>query len=202
MPDPTSIERPTQDSLSGRATGSFFFTGFGVIWVLTGLSGMHRLLPVIAILMGLLGATLVAAGVLLLRRAKAMPAGDVDPVEQARVERVFNAVNIIQWVAVATAVVILILLGRPAYIVPAIAIIVGLHLFPLAGAFRYPLHYVTGTALIGWSVGCIAMLPAASIPGVGAFGTGCILLVSSAVTLAIALQQTRSTAGAAIQTEA
>ncbi len=176
----------SSETAQGRAWGSFFFTGFGTLWLLTGLANMHRWTTLRASLIGLVGVATLAAGIGLLRLAQRLPSYPPDPIEEARVRRVFNAVNIIQWVSVGTAVVVLVLLRMPEYIVPAIGIIVGLHLYPLAGAFRYPLHYVTGTVLVSWCTACVALLPKARMPGVGAFGTGAILLVSAAVTLALA----------------
>lgn len=103
----------------------------------------------------------------------------------------FNAVNIIQWVSVATAVIILNVLHLTAYIVPAIAVIVGLHLFPLAQAFRYPQHYVTGSCLVLWPMGCLVTLPQEKVSGVCAVGTGVILLLSAAATLLRTFVSTR-----------
>ena len=186
------MSQPTAESIRGRATGTFFFTGFGALWVITGLHAMHRLSPSALSVLCACACALLAAGLFLMRRAAYLPSAATNPEEWARTKRVFNAVNIIQWVAVATAVVVLNLLQLQAYIVPAIAIIVGLHLYPLAGAFRYPVHYITGTALIAWSIVCMALLDRTRIPGIGAFGTGCLLLCSSAVTLLLAFSATRS----------
>lgn len=38
-------------------------------------------------------------------------------------------------------------LGRPEFIPAGVALVVGLHFFPLASLFRVPLYYVTGAAL-------------------------------------------------------
>ena len=192
------MSQPTAESIRGRAIGTLFFTGFGTLWIVTGLQAMHRLtVPALAPVI-LLSLSLALSALALMRRAGLLPAIEEDPAESARVRRVFNAVNIIQWVSVATAVVVLNLLHMPFYIVPAVAIIVGLHLYPLAGAFHYPLHSVTGTVLIAWSVGCLAMLDSARIPGAGAFGTGCILLGSAALTLLLAFHATRAVQGRAL----
>ena len=67
--------------------------------------------------------------------------------------------------------------------VPAIATIVGLHLFPLARAFRYPMHYVTGTLLVLWSAASVFILPRENVASMGALGTSAILLLSAAYTL-------------------
>jgi len=131
----------------------------------------------------------------LLRVAPRLPSRVQSPAEAAREKRVFNAVNIMQWVAVGVAVVVLALLRLPEYIVPAIGIIVGLHLYPLAGAFRYPMHSVTGTVLVSWCIACIALVPRQRMPGVGAFGTGGILLVSAVCTLLLSYRGARPLLG-------
>ena len=79
----------------------------------------------------------------------------------------------------------------PEFIVPAIATIVGLHLFPLARVFHYPLHHATGTLLVLWSAGVVLTLPHEKLPSVGALGTAAILLVNAAYTPTIATRATR-----------
>ncbi len=126
---------------------------------------------------------LLAMVVLLLRRAKDLPLAAENSDYELRSKRMFAAVNIIQWVSIGTAVTILGMLHMPEYIIPAIAIIVALHLFPLAGSFRHRQHYVTGALLLVWSLGVLAVLPRDRVPGIGAVGTGVILLASAAWTL-------------------
>ena len=115
------------------------------------------------------------------------------PIEaQVRAQRMFTAVNIIQWVSIATAVAILSLLHTPEYIVAAISIIVGLHLLPLARSLRHAQHYVTGALLIAWPLGCLALLPRPLVSGVCALGIGVVLLLSAVATLLHILQATRT----------
>jgi len=60
--------------------------------------------------------------------------------ESKRVERIFNAVNIIQWSLVFVASIVLIILRHREWIIPSIILIVGIHFFPLAIAFKAPRH--------------------------------------------------------------
>ena len=166
-----------------RAYGCLFFIGFGAIWIFTGLNDTHHRSPAMMVFAGAACVLLLALTLLLLRRANVLPAAHPDSDDERRAQRMFRAVNIIQWVSVGTAIAILDLLAMPEYIVPAIAIIVGLHLFPLAGSFHNRQHYVTGSLLIGWSLGCLALLSRERVPGITALGTGTVLLVSAAVTL-------------------
>ena len=49
------------------------------------------------------------------------------------------------------AVILVGIFHLPEFMVRAIATIVGLHLFPRARVFHYPIHYVTGMLLVLWS---------------------------------------------------
>jgi hypothetical protein len=64
----------------------------------------------------------------------------------------------------------------------------------LARLFRYPLHHATGALLVAWAAASALFIPAAQLQGVTALGTGFILWLSAAVTLAIALQSIRQPA--------
>ena len=68
------------------------------------------------------------------------------------------------------AAILLTIFHLQLFIVPAIATIVGLHLFPLARVFHYPLHYVTGALLVLWSAGVVLALPQEKLPRWGRWG--------------------------------
>jgi hypothetical protein len=174
----------TREQAHGRATGALFFVGFGSVWIATGLAQMHHASAVVLVPLALISILLLIAVSQAMRRSRSLPAAELSAEEQVRTDRMFTAVNIIQWVSIATAVAVLGLLHMPEYIVAAIAIIVGLHLFPLAGSFRNRQHYITGALLLLWPLGCLALLPRARVSGVCGLGVGLVLLVSAAVTLA------------------
>ena len=173
----------TADQARGRATGALFFIGFGVVWLLLGLGAMPGSHGWAQALVCAVGAVLVILALDLMRRAKALPAAARNAEAEERSRRIFRAANIIQWVSIATAVAILNILRMPEYAVTAIAIIVGLHLFPLAGSFQYRQHYVTGGLLVLWPLVCLTMLPRSQVSGVTALGAGLVLLASAAATL-------------------
>ncbi|HEY0200512.1 MAG TPA: hypothetical protein VGC24_02345 [Burkholderiaceae bacterium] len=166
-----------------RAIGCLFFLGFGALWIYTGLMQTHHRSRAALLSAGAVCAVLLAMSLLLLRRANGLPAGPGNTEDELRAKRMFAAVNIIQWVSIGTALVVLQMLSLPEYVVPAIAIIVGLHLFPLAGSFHHRQHYVTGTLLLVWPLGCLAMVPRERVSGVTALGVGSIVLASAFVTL-------------------
>jgi hypothetical protein len=177
----------TAQTAESRATGCLFFIGFGTVWTLMGLSATQHGSLVSYGVAGLVSAALLGMVVMLFRRAKELPHAAADSDYELRAKRMFAAVNIIQWVSIVTAVAILNLLHMPEYVVPAIAIIVGLHLFPLAGSFRHRQHYVTGTLLLVVSLVSLALLPRGRVAGVAALGTGVVLLCSAAWTLVTGL---------------
>ena len=167
--------------------GCLFFIGFGTVWALMGLAATQHGSAAAYAAVGAVSVALLAMVALLFRRARELPQAASSSDYERRAKRMFTAVNIIQWVSIVTAVAILNLLHMPEYIVPAIAIIVGLHLFPLAGSFRHRQHYVTGTLLLAWSLGSLALLPRDRVAGVAALGTGLVLLGSAAWTLVTCL---------------
>ena len=200
MPDPDLAE-----SISGRATGVLFFAGFGSLWLCTGLASCHRLGAVTGAGIALVLILLAVPAVLLLRRTARLRAPDepgtgsdsapLESAEQARIRRVFGRVNAAQWIAIFLAVALLNLLHHPEYIVPAVATIVGLHLFPLARLFRYPLHHLTGAALVLWSASVVLFLPRSGLASYGALGTAAILLLSAGYTLRSAQRAFRGLSG-------
>src|SRR5580692_5040463 len=149
------VQELTANRIGGRAIGALFFTGFGAIWLLLGLYAKERLTST-PLSMVACGTVLLAGGAfLLLRRAKALPRMPQDPA----MARAFKRINVIQWVAVAVVAFAFARLGIDVYVISAITAIVGLHMFPLARLFRYPLHYLTGSALVGWAAASVLLFP-------------------------------------------
>lgn len=182
------MQELTANRIGGRAIGTLFFTGFGAIWLLLGLYAKERLTAA-PLSLAACGTVLLAGGAfLLLRRARALPRAPEDP----KMARAFKWINMIQWVAVAVVAFAFARLGIDVYVISAITAIVGLHMFPLARVFRYPLHYVTGTALVGWAAASVLLFPKDEMQGSTALGTGLILWLSALVTLALAMRAIRT----------
>jgi len=181
---------PTANQLGGRAVGSIFFTGFGSLWLFLALYAKEQLS--VATVSGVALATLllVLAAMHLRRVARRFPRLPDDPATG----RAFGWINAIQWIAVAVAAFTLAKLNLDAYVMNAITAIVGLHMFPLARVFRYPVHYATGGALVAWAVFAGLLVPIEQMQGVTALGTGIILWLSAAVTLVLALKIARQPA--------
>jgi hypothetical protein len=180
----------TANRIEGRAIGALFFTGFGAIWLLLGLYAKERLTAAPLSMVACGTVALAGGAFFLLRRAKALPRTPEDPAKG----RAFKWINILQWVAIGVVVFAFARLGISVYVISAIAAIVGLHMFPLARVFRYPLHYATGTALVGWAAASILLFPTDELQGWTALGTGLILWLSALITLGLAVQEVRAPA--------
>jgi len=172
----------TANQLNGRAIGSLFFSGFGAIWITLALYVKQMLSAELAVAIGAVFAALLLSALWLFRQAKHFPKVPEDPARS----REFHRVNGAQWIVIFIVATIFARLHIDAYVLSAITAIVGIHLFPLAKLFRYPLHYVTGAALVLWASASVLTVPADHLQGATAIGTGIILWISSATTLAIA----------------
>ncbi|HEX4319417.1 MAG TPA: hypothetical protein VHZ52_00835 [Acidobacteriaceae bacterium] len=182
----------TANQLTGRAIGSLFFAGFGALWLTLALYVKQILTAdrVIAVAAGL--ATLLLAAFWLMRQARRFPKVAEDPA----CSRAFNRINGIQWIAIAAVAFSFAHLHIDAYAMSAITAIVGIHLFPLAKLFRYPLHNVTGAALVLWASASVLLVSTEHLQGATALGTGIILWLSAAVTLSLAAANLRRSSSA------
>jgi hypothetical protein len=173
----------TSNQLRGRATGALFFTGFGTIWLALALylRQSSNVAAMIGISVGLM--VLLSGIAWLFRVAGRFPKVEDDPARG----KAFSRINAIQWIAVAIVAFTFGKLHIDDYVVSAITAIVGIHLFPLARLFRYPMHYVTGGLLTVWGGVSALAFPADSLQSSTAIGTGLILWFSAATTLWLAL---------------
>jgi hypothetical protein len=175
------------NQIRGRAIGVLFFASFGTGWLFLSLAAKQLITfaTVSSVLVGTLAFFLAAF--YLLRLARRWPSVPADP----SMRRAFAWINAIQWAAVFVAAFTLGKLHLDAYITSAIAAIIGLHMFPLARLFRYALHYATGLVLVAWAVASAVFVPVEQMQGITALGTGAILWLSAAATLALAFKAAR-----------
>lgn len=178
---------PTANQLSGRAIGSIFFAVFGALWILLSLY-VKQILGVVTVSWVALDLlVLLTTAIWLLRQAKRFPKAPEDPARN----RAFKRINAAQWIAIFLVAFAFGRLHLDAYVMSAITAIVGLHLFPLAKLFRYPLHYITGAVLVAWGGGSVLFVSAQHLQGTVALGTGIILWLSAFMTLIVAATVTR-----------
>ena len=174
---------------ASRAVGAMFFTISGGAWLVIGVLKGYGMLLVA--LLPIVAATLLLfyAALRKFRENRAAHAAESNSPESKRAERVFNVVNAIQWSLVFVASVVLIILRHPEWIIPVIILIVGIHFFPLAVAFKVPRHYATGAAMTLLAIIYPFMASGGPKSPVGCFGAG-ILLWASAVAALVGPGQT------------
>lgn len=163
-------ELARQARRGGRAMGALFFALFGAVWLLVGLSLAHwrGLTPII--LLAVLTAVLSGAAARVLANSRGAMAAQGDLPERRRMRRWFGSINLAQWGAIIAAVYVLQRLDLAAWIAPAVMLIVGLHMLPLARLFRYRAHYLTGGALIA-----TALVYPFAAPGGPSSPSGCLI---------------------------
>lgn len=178
----TDREEVTANRIGGRATGALFFAGFGLLWLVLGLYA-KQMLTVVNLACVLIGfAALGWGGAALLRKSRSLPRVADDP----KIGRVFGIVNAVQWGAVGVVAFTFARFHLDAYVMGAITVIVGLHMFPLARLFHYPMHYGTGAVLVAWGAASCLIFSRDAMQGSTALGTGAILWASAAVGLVAA----------------
>ncbi len=181
---PTS---PSANEITGRAIGALFFAGFGTIWIILALYVRQMMTTAnLSVVVADLALLLVTA-LWLMRKSKLYPRVDEDPAQA----KAFNRINGIQWIAVAVVAFSFARLHLDPYVLSAITLIVGLHMFPLARLFSYRMHYATGAALVIWAVASVLLAPVEQLQGTTALGTGILLWASAWVTLALAIRAAR-----------
>jgi len=181
---------PTANQLQGRSIGATFFACFGAFWILLALYIKEVMNVGSVTWLGMILLVLLTTAVWLYRQASRFPKTPEDPARG----RTFMRINAIQWIAVSIVAFSFARLHLDAFVMCAITAIVGLHLFPLARLFRYPMHYVTGSALVTWAALSSSLVPVEHLQGISAMGTGIILIVSAWTTLILAATAVRRTA--------
>lgn len=153
--------------------GLWVLNVFAAIWGLAGIVVGHWPLWLTILPLALSAAILFAASRLKL--------GPNDPAARARIGRLVGIWSAVEGVAIFVTANVLINLHRPTALMPAIAIIVGLHFLPLARGIPVRLYYATGAALIALGLAALSLPPfgRALVTGLGA----ALIMWTSAIVL-------------------
>jgi hypothetical protein len=178
---------PTANQLKGRAIGATFFTVFGTGWIFLALYTRQILNPMAIAWLAMVLLTLLGSAAWLYRQGDRFPKTQSDPTRG----RTFMWINAIQWIAISIVAFTFARLHLDAFVICAITAIIGLHMFPLARLFRYPMHYASGSALVVWAALSARLMPVEHLQGTSAMGTGIILIASAWTTLALAATAVR-----------
>jgi len=152
--------------IMGLASAGFIMAFFGAAWWGWGVGGIQGVFlgetVVFFIILALATIILVSGGNLLSRAASRLPR-DTSPggkargaTEGKRYGRAFGLVFGLEIVIIALGSVLLNVFHHPEFLLPFVAIVVGVHFFPLAPLFNVRLYYVTGALLV--LVGVTVML--------------------------------------------
>jgi hypothetical protein len=154
-----------RNTLIGMTIGAAVMFGFGTIWVLLGLfRGRSSAIWVrFTLLFAAIALALCIAAIG--KRASSNPQTEVRVSQQQaaadhEIGRRFYIVAGIEFAAIFASVIVLRVLGFPDYILCAIALIVGIHFFPLAALFKAPIYY--GTGLLGSAISLVGFFTADS----------------------------------------
>jgi hypothetical protein len=184
---------------AGSSTGALFMTVFGAVWgaagsqALGGVAGKALLVSLAA-----LAAALFFGAVKLRRGALGLPGDDSKAARErrGRSSRRFNLVFGLEGVAIALAVVLLGRSGMGAFVPAVVAIIVGVHFFPLAELFKVRAYHATGAALCVLGIVAFILAPQARLPFVG-LGCAAMLFATAAYMLYLGVRARRRASGAA-----
>ena len=175
------------DRIAHKAVGIFFLSGFGTLWLGISLYAREQLTVAATAGLACVLAAFLMIGVGLQRVGRRWPKMVDDP----RVGRAFHRINALQWVAIFVVATCLGRMHLEVYDVTAIAVIVGLHFFPLGRLFHSRMHPVLGVAVIVWAGAASLIAGTDHLQSVTAMGVGCILLTACAVMAATSIRAAR-----------
>jgi hypothetical protein len=168
---------------ASRAIGAMFFIVNGGAWLVIGVLKGYGLSLVALLTIAAVTLLLFFLALRKFRENRAAHAAEANSPESKRAEGIFNAVNAIQWSLAFVASIVLILFRHPEWIIPSIILIVGIHFFPLAVAFKVPRHYVTGAAMTFLAITYPLFASGGPNSPVGCLGAGIILWASAVAAL-------------------
>jgi len=173
-------------ALQGRAIGALVMTAFGAIWMISGAHALSLLTWEMWLIVAVLTGLLCLVALQRLQAARRVPTTPATTSQsqsiQPRRSR-FGIVLTFEWVPIFLAAFILGRMGHTELILPAIAVVVGLHFIPLAMLFDFPLYYWTGGTFVLVAVASFAIGDPALRQAITCLGCGLSLWLTSAVLL-------------------
>ncbi|HET7579985.1 MAG TPA: hypothetical protein VFK33_11960 [Bacillales bacterium] len=136
----------------GTASGVLFMAFFGTAWAGIGIGGLQGWgTPWLLILAVCIGIVLFIGGIILFRSSSDL-SNEIDETAAGRSRRKrislgFNLTSGVEFALIAIAGAIFGSAGHFEYFFPVMALIVGVHFFPLAYLFQVKIHYVAGILL-------------------------------------------------------
>lgn len=169
-------------ALRGLAFGVFFMTAFAFVWSALAAYFLRRMGWQTWLVISIITVALCFGAERQLERAGQLHQRPPEPSSVA-VGRQFRAVLIAENTAVLLAILVLAKMGRRDLIVSAIALIVGIHFFPLARIFGMRLYYASGAAIVGASLLAMRIRVPNLRQGITCAACGLVLWMTSATML-------------------
>lgn len=180
------LARLPKAAVFGAANGVMFMTFFGALWASIGIIGSHGLGdPWSLVVTGIMTFILLFGAISLLGKARRMNhAASPEEREQRRnLNRRFGWVFGLEGLAIFIASVICNMINYFEIFFPIMAIIVGIHFFPLARLFRENFYYGTGIILCVLGVITFFLPLHATVNDVTLIATSTFIGFGSALTL-------------------
>lgn len=137
-------------AVRGTASGVFFMAFFGTLWAYTGIMGLHGWgVPLLLVTAVAIGIALFIGGFSLIRASRELTnqVSKTDLRQGKRTSFWFNIIFAAEGLAIAITIAVCNATRHPELIPVVIALIVGVHFFPLAPLFQVRLYYFTGALL-------------------------------------------------------
>jgi hypothetical protein len=137
-----------QVAVKGIATGLIMMACFTLIWAAIAFGGLHTsAYAFILIIFPLLAIVFVAKGIAIFRVAKYYPqlTDEADIAREKKTGKWFGIIFGAEGLGIFIAINIVTNLGHPELTIPVIALVVGLHFYPLAKVFRRKVDYYLAT---------------------------------------------------------
>ena len=138
-------------AIQSIATGLLMMTLFTMMWAGIAHEGLNgRFYYADLIFFGALGITFLSNSIYFLSAAKRFPktTSAEDAATGKKTGKWFGIIFIAEGLGILIAVNVVTNIGHPELVVPAIALVVGLHFYPMGRLFKRTIDYYTGT----WSV--------------------------------------------------
>jgi MFS family permease len=176
----------SRDAVRGAANGVMFMTFFGALWASIGIIGARSLWePWLLISSGLVTLILFIVSLFLFGKGrKWKDSSNKEEIEHwKKVNRKFVFVFVLEGVAILITSVICNITNSFEFFFPIVAIIVGVHFFPLAQLFRVYFYHVTGLVLCILGIVTFFLPMDAAVNGVTIVATSVFIGFGSSLTL-------------------
>nr|WP_157535986.1 hypothetical protein [Mucilaginibacter sp. L294] len=135
-------------AVKGNATGLFMMAFFTTIWAGIAYSGLHETVYALLLLIfPLLSILFIVKGAALFKIAKNFPksVSEADIAEQKRIGKWFGIVFGAEILGISIGINVVVNLGYPQLTLPIMALVVGLHFYPMAKIFKRTIDYYLAT---------------------------------------------------------